>query len=300
MPSPGERIAMSAIVEPTPDAVGAEVRGIELGNLTTETAARISDALATHGLIVVRDQPLDREQHIGLALTFGALDEFDTRVPNASQTPYIARAPGTAVVTEISNVDKTGTLLPIADVREKHLGRRESWRSDGSFKEIPVKASILVALEVTPGAEGDTEFADMQRAYSDMPEAQRQHLQTLTAWHSAVYVKAAAGEIPLEAPADPVSLTGAAHGLVISLPSGSQALYIGENACQIDGMSVEESGRFLAQLRSAACRSPHVYRHQWRSGDVVIWDSRRFLHRTMQWDTSKRRRLRHISVAGEG
>jgi alpha-ketoglutarate-dependent 2,4-dichlorophenoxyacetate dioxygenase len=281
--------------------VGAEVHGLAPGGLAADLFPAISAMLASYGLLVFRDQLLTRDAHIALARAFGRLDEFDTRVPNASPTPYVARTPGTAVITEISSVGTDGTVLAEEEARARRVGRQEAWRSDGSFKETSVKASILAAVEITPGAGGDTEFADMQAAFAALSEADQRHLQTLTAWHSAVYVRAAAGEIPLPPASDPTTMTGAAHGLVVDLPySGGQALYIGENACCVLGMSVAESEQFLAGLRSAACRSPHVYRHQWRDGDVVIWDSRRFLHRTGSWDPASRRTLRHISIAGDG
>jgi alpha-ketoglutarate-dependent 2,4-dichlorophenoxyacetate dioxygenase len=290
---------MAVQVRPTAD-VGAELSGLRLSELTDDQFAAVSAALAAYGLLVFRDQFLARDDHIALALRFGKLDEFDTRVPNASPTPFVPREQGIAVITEISNVDKSGVLLTDKAARDRRLGRQESWRSDGSFKEIPVKASILAAVEISPAAGGDTQFADMQAAYAARSEAGRGYLETLTAWHSVVYVRAVAGEIPVPAAEDPKTMTGAAHGLVITSPlSGCRALYIGENACCVLGMSVPESTRLLDELRSSACRGPHLHTHQWRSGDVVIWDSRRFLHRTLGWDTAHRRTLRHISIAGE-
>jgi alpha-ketoglutarate-dependent 2,4-dichlorophenoxyacetate dioxygenase len=246
---------------------GVDLRSPDLRGLRAQ--------LDEHALIVVRDQHLSRDEHVALAEAFGAVDEFDTRTPNATKTPYVAREPGQQVVVELGGSDTAGVW--------------ESWRSDASFKEQPATVSIRCAVE----AGGETEIADMRAAYDALPEDERERLDPLTAWHSAIYAKAAAGEIAVEPTADPTELPGAVHPVVRRHPStGRAALFAGENACCVLGMDVVESQRLLARVTDDACRV-RVHRHSWRAGDVLLWDNRSVLHRSV---SARERLLRHVTV----
>jgi alpha-ketoglutarate-dependent taurine dioxygenase len=55
----------------------------------------------------------------------------------------------------------------------------------------------------------------------------------------------------------------------------------------------------LGKLLTYAYQPPRVYVHQWRVGDVLVWDDRCVLHRAAPWNLSGRRVMRHVRVAGE-
>ena len=48
-------------------ALGAEIKGIDLTDLSDENFNKINDLLLEHKVIFFRDQPLTKEQHIALA-----------------------------------------------------------------------------------------------------------------------------------------------------------------------------------------------------------------------------------------
>lgn len=256
---------------------------VALRALETDEIAALRQSLHEQGVLAFSGQHLTREEHVELAQRFGAIDTFDTRTPNATQSPWAPREPGTPVVVER---DEQGTPAPAW----------EPWRSDGSFKDPPVALSIRCAVAVD-GDGGQTEFADLRAAYDALPVEMRTPLEALDVWHSAVYAKAAAGEIPLPVPDDPTSLPGARHPLVRVHPATQRrALFLGENACHVFGHEPAEGQRLLADLTAEACRPPHVFSHVWRAGDVVMWDARSVIHRTQAPGPSGRRVLRHISI----
>jgi taurine dioxygenase len=77
-------------------------------------------------------------------------------------------------ITVISNVVVDGK--PIGG-----LGAYESvWHADMTHNPLPPKASALYALE-RPPAGGDTQFANMERAYETLPEATRRRSTTCSA-----------------------------------------------------------------------------------------------------------------------
>jgi len=46
----------------------------------------------------------------------------------------------------------------------------------------------------------------------------------------------------------------------------------------------EESEALLERLCEATERPEHIYEHQWRVGDVLIWDNRAVLHARTDFD----------------
>ena len=61
----------------------------------------------------------------------------------------------------------------------------------------------------------------------------------------------------------------------------------------------EESGlALLEQLVDHTTAPERVYRHQWREGDVAIWDNRSMLHKAQGFDPRYRRVMHHVRVAG--
>jgi alpha-ketoglutarate-dependent taurine dioxygenase len=56
----------------------------------------------------------------------------------------------------------------------------------------------------------------------------------------------------------------------------------------------------LDELKEFATQPQFTYRHQWQSGDMVMFDNICVMHRAMPYDLSGSRRLLHrTTVAGE-
>ncbi len=81
--------------------------------------------------------------------------------------------------------------------------------------------------------------------------------------------------------------------------TGRPALYIGRHAYGIPGLSEDESKKLLQELLDFACQPPRVLEHEWKSGDLVVWDNRRVLHRARPYDHAEPRAMRHTRIAGD-
>ncbi len=70
------------------------------------------------------------------------------------------------------------------------------------------------------------------------------------------------------------------HPLVMRHPvTGRKALYaIDHGAYAIRGMACRRAGALLDSLKVHALREDHVYRHRYRCGDLVIWDTLQTMH----------------------
>ncbi len=69
--------------------------------------------------------------------------------------------------------------------------------------------------------------------------------------------------------------------------SGRKALYIASHASHIIGWPVEEGRALLRELLAHATQPRFVYSHQWRLGDLVIWDNRCTLHRATPFESDQ-------------
>ena len=82
--------------------------------------------------------------------------------------------------------------------------------------------------------------------------------------------------------------------------TGRPSLLIGRHAHAIPGMDAEESKKFLDDLLEFACQPPRTYQHQWKPGDIVVWDNRCLMHRARPYDHhSQPRVMRHVRIAGD-
>jgi alpha-ketoglutarate-dependent taurine dioxygenase len=81
--------------------------------------------------------------------------------------------------------------------------------------------------------------------------------------------------------------------------TGRKSLLIGRHAHDIPGLSPDESQQLLQELIDFACQPPRIYHHDWRAGDVVIWDNRCLLHQATPFDMTQPRIMWHTRIAGD-
>jgi taurine dioxygenase len=181
------------------------------------------------------------------------------------------------------------------------LGAGEAtWHTDMSYLEDPPKASMLYALEIPP-AGGNTYFSSMYRAYDLLPEAMKQRIAGLKIKHDGTYNSGGYvrhGVTPVD---DPTKSPGVYHPLVCTHPeTGRKLLYLGRRRnAYIGGLPLDESEALLDELWAYAEREDVIWGHEWRVGDVVLWDNRCTMHRRDPFDPATRRVLHRTQVKGE-
>src|SRR3546814_8007226 len=65
-------------------------------------------------------------------------------------------------------------------------------------------------------------------------------------------------------------------------------------------LPVPEGRMMLLDLMDHVTRPEFVHAHEWRKGDLVIWDNRSMLHRARPFDPVEPRDMRRTTVAGAG
>ena len=271
--------------------IGAEVHGVDISSpVDEETFAQLRDALYRHSVLVFHDQEIADEQHVAFSEGFGPVQ---MTLPS---DPYGGGGP----INRITNVDDNGDIIPADDTRSKYQAGNMLWHSDGSFKAVPLKASLLSA-KVVPPSGGATEYASLRASYAALPEGKQTELEGLVAEHSMAYSREqiAPGlmtkEFLKETP--PVQ-----HDVVRTVPeTGEKALYVGSYASHIIGWPTKKGRALLTELLEWATQPQFVYAHEWKAKDFVIWDNRSCLHRGRPWEFGDYKRILHrTTLAGDG
>jgi taurine dioxygenase len=93
-----------------------------------------------------------------------------------------------------------------------------------------------------------------------------------------------------------------AHPIARTHPeSGRKAIYINPIRTEgIVGMPEEDALTLLADLLKHATQPRYQYRHQWRPGDLVVWDNRSLLHKANgDYDMNQLRYPYRIMLQGD-
>ncbi len=92
------------------------------------------------------------------------------------------------------------------------------------------------------------------------------------------------------------------HPLIRVHPeTGRKVIYAGSHTREIEGMDFDEGRALIDRLIAHGTGPQFTYRHQWKVGDMVLWDNRAALHRGLAFDDTKvGRRLHRTTVAGSG
>ena len=269
----------------------AEARGFDLRQVVDRGALdAIRAGMDAHAVLVFRDQPFaDREQ-----LEFA--ERFDGKLHAKTGAAVVkANRFGNEALTDISNLDEDGTILKGDDRRRAYSLGNRLWHTDASFQDPPGRYSMLSAKVVPPVA-ADTEFADLRAAYDALDAPMKAKLEGLSAHHSIAYSRQVLG---FEFSADEQErLKGAVHPLVRSNPrTGRKSLYLASHASRVVGWPVPDGRLLLRDLIEHATQPQFVYRHEWRVGDLVIWDNLATMHRGRPFDdASHRRELRRVTT----
>jgi alpha-ketoglutarate-dependent 2,4-dichlorophenoxyacetate dioxygenase len=280
-------------INPLHPLFAAEIGGVEVGRpLDAATVGALNQAIDRYAVLVFHDQDLDDERQMAFARQFGELE-----LPRSGRADVKRRL--RPEISDISNLDEQNRLRGRDDPRRfDQLGNR-LWHTDGSFRRVPAALSMLYAHRVPapgPRGKGETEFADLRAAYDALPEATQVEIEDLVALHDIAWSRGQLGFNNLLFGEKNV-LPPVPQRLVRRHPgSGRKTLYIAAHASEIVGWPVPDGRLLLRELIERATVRDFVYRHEWRAGDLVIWDNRCTMHRGRAFDEREVRDLRRVTT----
>lgn len=258
--------------------IGTEVRTDRKTLLDGSIAKEIRALLEQRGVLLFRGLDMTDEEQLRFAKTLGTpRNEHGTDITRVSSDK--SKSPIFAEYTE-------GTYF---------------FHFDDTYMEYPALASVLRARKVAPEG-GQTEFANTYAIYDDLPEAERHFLDTLQAVHSQETIQRKAFPNPTDWQ---LSLWGegaipaTTHPLVWHHRTGRKSLLLGETIRAIPGLPKVESDALIRRLLNLAERPEYVYRHEWRVGDILIWDNTGTMHRALPYDHKSGRLMHRTKLEGE-
>lgn len=271
--------------------LGAEIAGIDLSkSLTGAEIEAIEVAWRERLVVVFHGQILSDPQLIAFSRNFG---ELDPPGPNPYGQPFNKQHPELNV---ISNVIENGK--PIGN-----LGDGEAmWHADMTYVDVPPKAAILHALEVPPPeAGGNTYFANMFAAHESLPADLKKVVEDKIAVHDASRNSAGMLRKGYKEVTDVRETVGAHHPLVRTDPkTGRKALFLGRRPnAYVLGLGVGESEALLDALWAHATQTRFVMCHEWKVGDLLIWNNLSVLHRRDPFDPTTRRVMHRSQIKGD-
>jgi alpha-ketoglutarate-dependent 2,4-dichlorophenoxyacetate dioxygenase len=274
-----------------------EVSGVDAGQpIDAEIVRALTETIDRYAVLVFHGQHLDDERQMAFARNFGELE-----LPRSGRANVKRRL--RPEMSDISNLDEQGRLRGRDDPRRfDQLGNR-LWHTDGSFRRVPAALSMLYAHRAPrpgPLGKGETEFADLRAAYDALSEATKVEIEDLVALHDIAWSRAQLGFTELLF-GEKNMLPPVPQRLVRTHPgSGRRTLYLAAHASEIVGWPVPDGRLLLRELIEHATQHQFVYRHEWREGDLVIWDNRCTMHRGRPFDEREARDLRRVTTRDIG
>lgn len=277
-----DSLSQTLTIIPTGPTIGARVSGIDLTRpLTVSEQAVLEQALVTHQVLFLKDQPLTPDQQRAFAAGFGDL-HIHPVYPNIPAVP------------EIMVLD-TGPHNPTDN---------DVWHSDVSFIETP-PAIVALSGRTIPPTGGDTVWTSATAAWNALSEPFKRLLEPLQAEHDfqksfpewrhldekihSRWREARDRHPPL------------LHPAVRTHPvSGEKILYVNENfTTRLVGVGEREGAALLDFLFRHVTRPEFTVRWNWKPNDLVIWDNRSTQHYAVNDYGHHRRVMHRATVIGD-
>jgi taurine dioxygenase len=275
---------MKPLVKKSGAACGAEIVFDLARDIDDRTFREIEHAFHDNIVVVFCGQELSNERHVEFSRLFGELEIHIVKKYLLSGFPEILL---------ISN---------IRDERGEHIGLADAgftWHTDTSYRRRPSRCSLLYAKEVPHRGSrplGDTVFANTIAAFEALPETMKKRITGLKAIHRYSARRRVADSPRPKLTGEQLAETpDIAHPIVRTHPyTGRKSLYVTAGECiGIEGMPEDEGVDLIAELDAHCVRPEFLYRHQWRVGDLLMWDNATAMHLAICDYALPERRLMH-------
>ena len=249
---------------------GREVLGVDLSApIDDDSFAEILDLYFSHSALLFRDQDLSPQSQARLAHRFGR-PKIETRKQfNLKDYP------------EVSTIGNA--KHPDGEDAAFFVRGGFGWHTDGTSACHVDAATFLYAVEV-PQVGGNTLLCSTATAYENISDALKDQLcdlEMLCSFH-------AHNDLLLEAnPDSHIPLTQEErralppvwHKIVQVHPvTGRTVLYMNFNPIEFNSVSLSVGEEWLQEALAVATQEQVVYRHEWKPGDLLIWDNHAVLH----------------------
>ena len=264
-------------------ALGIEICDFNLNNISNQNKLDLLALYNKHLVLMFRSQNLTPAAQIAFSELFGSVRSHPLKTrPSVEEFPQVL-------------------------ILENQPGRpgapNDYWHSDISHADQPPSATVLHSLTI-PEGRGDTMLCNMVRAYDQLSDHMRGTIQGLKALHSGIATfKRSIASTSDARPIDPSEIKPPRAHPVVREPEGTnqKAIFVNPHfTIGIENIEAEEGNWILNHLYKIATQPENIYRHQWRAGDVLVWDNRRTMHYAVKdYTEDMPRKLHRCTASGE-
>jgi taurine dioxygenase len=270
--------------------IGAELSGVDLAEAARndDLFAAVEAALLEHKVLFLRGQAIGRADHVAFAQRFGALESH----------PVLGSDP-----------DHPGLVRIYKDENSPPDFFENAWHCDATWRDAPPMGCVLRCVACPPVG-GDTMWANMAKAYQDLPGHVKAVIAPLKARHS---IEASFGaRLPEEKRhALKAQFPDAEHPVVRTHPvTGEKILFVNGFATHFTNFHNAENvrygqdhapgaGQLLAYLIGRASIPEYQVRWRWTPDSVAIWDNRSTQHYAVMDYAPTVRRMERAGIVGD-
>ncbi|MGA7997705.1 MAG: TauD/TfdA family dioxygenase [Bradyrhizobium sp.] len=274
-------------IVPLGPGFGAELRGVRLADVASDddAYAEVRAAFEEHSVLVFRGQEVTDEVQLAFSRRFGPPEV----------TKVGSQGTGSHFVI-LSTIGPDGKVVPPDHRLSLRNKANQLWHTDSSFKRVPALTSILSARIIAANG-GETEYVSTRLAFERLGPDLRDRLQNSFAWHDYAHSRAQIAP-DLASPEERAALPPQCWRMVWNNPvNGRGAIYLASHACAIEGMEKAAGEKLIDELMALATAPGTSYLHQWRKGDVVMWDNRATMHRGRPWPAPDARLMVRTTIS---
>ena len=226
------------------DTIGAEILGVDVNTLSDADFDKIYQTWLDCNVICVRDQSLAIGEYLTYSQRFGVISPHPSKSTRHPDCPEVT-------LLGINKFNTDGTL------------NNDIYRRGGEGFH--------------PSRGGDTFFSSAYAAYDALPQRLKNKLEGRYGtfkYGGLKQLNALLDEKDRLVP--PVR-----HPLVqMHAETGRKLLYFDQGKIlTIEGLDLADSMATIEEMMAYMVQPPCQYRHQWRKGDIVIWDNRCSYHK---------------------
>jgi alpha-ketoglutarate-dependent 2,4-dichlorophenoxyacetate dioxygenase len=274
-------------IVPLGPGFAAELRGVTLADIAADDAvyAAARAAFEQHSVLVFRDHQVTDEGQLAFSRCFGP--------PEVTKVGSLGTGSHFVI---LSTIGPDGKVVPPDHRLAMRNKANQLWHTDSSFKRVPALTSVLSA-RIIPARDGETEFVSTRLAFERLDPGSRKKLANSFAWHDYAHSR---GQIAadLASPEERAALPPQCWRMVWKNPAnGRSALYLASHAYAVEGMEPAAGKKLIDELMAAATAPGTSYVHEWRAGDVVMWDNRATMHRGRPWPAHEARFMVRTTIS---
>jgi taurine dioxygenase len=277
-------------VEKLTCSIGAELKNFNLADAARndELFAEVRSLLLAHRVLFLRDQDIERADHVAFARRFGELEDH----------PVVGSDP-----------DNPGLVRIYKDLSSPPEHYENAYHCDATWREAPPMGCVLRCVEC-PEVGGDTIWVNMVKAYEDLPETIKAQIAGLRASHSIETSFGAA--MPMEKRhALKARYPDAEHPVVRLHPeTGEKVLFVSGFATHFVNFHTPANVRFgqdfapgsanlLNYLIGRAAIPEYQVRWRWTPNSFAIWDNRATQHYAVQDYWPAVRKMERAGIIGD-